>query len=484
MFRHGKIVVAASLCLVLLAAVVAFAAQPETQDEMTGVDLTVYNQNLAVVKDRRTLGLKAGVNEIAFRDVAKLIEPATVLFRSLTDPEGTMVLEQNYEYDLVGSQKLLEKYVDEEITLVTEDGSVYGGILLSGVQDVILQDEDGAVTLVRQDQVREFSFPGLPEGLITKPTLLWLVEAAEEGAHDIEVTYMTQGINWQADYVLLLNQEDTQIDLEGWITLNNNSGATYRDAKLKLIAGEIHRAQEALPYPVMVEEKALALDAGGQPQVEEREFFEYHLYEVQRPVTVKDRQTKQIEFTSASGASAGKFFVYDASQRPWYYYYAPITEPSYGQTSNREVMIMLEFDNSEDAGLGVPLPKGTVRVYKEDTDGSTQFIGEDTIDHTPKDETVQLYLGDAFDIIGERKQTDFRKPSARSIEESYEITIRNHKDEDVKVRVVEHMFRWSEWEIEETTDEYVKTDSRSIEYRVEVPSDGEETIEYTVRYRW
>jgi len=484
MRKYGKVVIVLSLCLVLCAAGVTFAAQPESEDEAIGVDLTVYNQNLALVKDRRTIELESGVNEIAFRDVAKLIKPATVLFRSLTDPEGTTVLEQNYEYDLVGSQKLLEKYVDQKITLITEDGSAYTGTLLSGTQDVILQDEDGAVTLIRQDQVREFSFPSLPEGLITKPTLLWLLEADEEGEHDIEVTYMTEGINWQADYVLLLNQEDTEIDLEGWITLNNNSGATYRDAKLKLIAGEIHRAPEAVPYPALAEERIMALAATGGPPVEEREFFEYHLYEVQRPVTVKDRQTKQIEFTSASGASATKFFVYDASQLPFYYRYAPITEPSYGQTGNRKVMIMLEFENSEDAGLGVPLPKGTVRVYKEDIDGSTQFVGEDTIDHTPKDETVQLYLGDAFDIIGERKQTNFLKLGTRSIEESYEVTIRNHKDEDVEVRVVEHMFRWTEWEIEETTHEYTKTDSRTIEYRVEVPSDGEVTIEYTVRYRW
>ena len=220
-----------------------------------------------------------------------------------------------------------------------------------------------------------------------------------------------------------------------------------------------------------------------EPQVEERAFFEYHLYEVQRPVTVKDRQTKQIEFATASAVSAVKFFVYDASQRP-FYSYAPITEPSYGYTGSRKVMVMLEFENSEEAGLGIPLPKGLVRVYKEDVDGSTQFIGEDRIDHTPRDEKVRLYLGDAFDIVGERTQTNFRKPSRRSMEESFEITIRNHKDEAIEVRVVEHMFRWTEWEITSETHEHVKTDSRTIEYHLDIPANGEETVEYTVFYRW
>jgi hypothetical protein len=469
------------LCLALLAAVVTCTTQPSLQAQAEGVDLTVYNQNLALVRERRTLVLELGLNEVAFQDVAALIDPTSVLFRSLTDPSGTVVLEQNYEYDIVGSQKLLGKYVDQDIELVTEDGSQYTGKLLSASQDVILQAVDGQVTVVRLDHVREFSFPRLPEGLITKPTLLWQVEAVKSGTHNTEVTYMTQGVNWQADYVLLLDKADEKIDLDGWITLNNNSGATYKDAKLKLIAGEVHRAQEAIAYAEG--DVRMAPTLAKEPQVEERGFFEYHLYEVQRPVTVKDRQTKQIEFTTASAVSASKLFVYDASQNP-FYSYSPITEPSYGYTGNREVMVMLEFENSQEAGLGIPLPKGIVRVYKEDVDGSTQFIGEDSIDHTPKDEKVRLYIGDAFDIVGERRQTNFRKPGSRSMEESYEITIRNHKDEAVEVRVVEHMFRWSEWEITSETQEHIKTDARTVEYHLDIPANGEETVEYTVFYRW
>jgi hypothetical protein len=355
-------IVVLTLGLMLLAAVATHNAQTKLEAQTMGVDLTVYNQNLALVRDRRTLEFESGLNEIAFTDVAALIDPTSVLFRSLTDPDGTTVLEQNYEYDIVGSQKLLQKYVDQDIALVTADGSEYRGTLLSGAQDIILQAADGQVTVVKLDQVREFSFPKLPEGLITKPTLLWQLEADEAGTHNIEVTYLTEGVNWQADYVVLLDKDDGQIDLDGWISLNNNSGATYKDAKLKLIAGDIHRALEAVPYAdeVMRAAPTLAKEA----QVEERAFFEYHLYEVQRPVTIKDRQTKQIEFATASGVAAEKFFVYDGSQQPLFGYSA-VTEPSYGNTGNRKVMVMLEFENSEEAGLGIPLPKGKVRVYKE-----------------------------------------------------------------------------------------------------------------------
>jgi len=480
MLRRRGTVVLLTLCLALVAAVASRSAQNTLEAQTMGVDLTVYNQNLALVRDRRTLEFEAGVNEIAFTDVAALIDPSSVLVRSLTDPDGTTVLEQNYEYDIVGSEKLLRKYVDREITLVTEDGSEYSGTLLSGAQDIILQAADGQVTMVKLDQVREFSFPKLPEGLITKPTLLWLLETSEAGTQNIEVTYLTEGINWRADYVVLLDKDDAQIDLDGWISLNNNSGATYEDAKLKLIAGDIHRVTEAVPY---ADTLMRAAGMPKEPQVEERAFFEYHLYEVQRPVTVKDQQSKQIEFATASGVAAEKFFVYDASQRPFFGYSA-VTEPSYGSTANRKVMVMLEFQNSEEAGLGIPLPKGKVRVYKEDVDGSSQFVGEDEIDHTPKDESVRLYLGDAFDIVGERTQTDFKSLGKRSVQESFEITLRNHKEEEVEVRVVEHLFRWSEWEITEESQEHVKVDAQTIEYKITIPADGEEKVTYTVLYRW
>jgi hypothetical protein len=448
-----------------------------------GVELAVYNQNLALVKDHRSLNLSQGLNEVRFTDVAAQIDPTSVHFRSLTDPEGTIVLEQNYEYDIVGSAKLLQKYVDQEISLVTQDGQEYVGTLLSGNDDVILQAADGQVTVVKLDQIKEFTFPALPEGLITKPTLVWQVESVQGDEQDVEVTYLTGGVNWQANYIAVLADDDASLDLDGWVTLDNRSGASYKDAKLKLIAGDIHRAPTA---DYAVEEKVLyEAEAAAAPQVEEREFFEYHLYEVQRPVTVKDQQTKQIEFVTGTGVPAEKFFVYDGSQLRYWGTYQPIDDPSYGTASSKKVMVMLEFENSEDAGLGVPLPKGTLRVFKKDVDGSTLLVGEDALDHTPKDEQIRLYVGDAFDIVGERVQTDFRVEYDEDwLEESFEITLRNHKDEDVQVRVVEHLFRWSEWKILEESHEHEKMDANTIEFRVPVEANGETTVTYTVRYEW
>jgi hypothetical protein len=458
------------------------AAPAAAQGE--GLELVVYNQNLALVRDLRVLDLSQGLNEVRFTNVAAQIDPPSVHFRSLTDPEGTVVLEQNYEYDIVGSAKLLQKYIDQEITLVTGDGERYTGTLLSGSDDVILQGSDGQVTVIKLDQVKEFAFPALPEGLITRPTLVWQVESALGETQDVEVTYLTGGVNWQANYIVVLADDEQSIDLDGWVTLDNRSGTSYRDAKLKLIAGDIHRAPTA-DYALEKEVLFEAAAAAPAPQVEERGFFEYHLYEVQRPVTVKDQQTKQIEFVTGSDVPAEKFFVYDGSQLSIGGFYQPLDDPSYGTASNKKVMVMLEFTNGEEEGLGVPLPKGTLRVYKNDVDGSTLLVGEDAIDHTPKDEQVRLYIGDAFDIVGERIQTDFKVEYDEDwIEESYQITLRNHKEEDIEVRVVEHMFRWTEWEILESSHEHEKLDAQTIEFRVPVEAGGETVVTYTVRYEW
>ncbi len=455
---------------------------PVAQAQGNNVQLTVYNQNIALVRDSRSFELDRGVNEVRFSDVASQIDPTSVHFRSLTDPEGTTVLEQNYEYDIVGSQKLLQKYVDQEIELVIEDGSEYRGTLLSGADDIILQDADGGVTVVRLDQVRQFNFPALPEGLITRPTLVWLLDAGQPGDQDVEVTYMTNGINWNADYVVQLNQDDTASDLNGWITLDNQSGATYTDAKLKLVAGDVNVVRQAKAFADrgVAEEMAAPTAA---PPVEERQLFEYHLYDVQRPVTVRDNQTKQIEFTNAAEVPTEKFFVYDGARGLGFYGQA-VTDPGYGTYSNPDVNIYLQIQNKEEAGLGIPLPAGRVRVYKADVDGSLQFIGEDQIDHTPKDETIRLLLGNAFDIVGERRQTDFQQLGRDVIEESFEIVLRNHKDQEVEVRVVEHLFRWNEWKIVQESADHTKLDQGTVEWRLPVSADGEATLTYTVRYEF
>jgi hypothetical protein len=448
-----------------------------------GIELAVYNQNLALVKERRGLDLSEGLNEVRWVDVAAQIDPTSVHFRSIGDPEGTTVLEQNYEYDIVGSAKLLQKYIDQEISVVTADGQEYAGTLLSGAGDVILEAADGQVTVLKLDQIKEFTFPALPEGLITRPTLVWQLQSAQGGSQDVEVTYLTGGIQWRANYIVVLADDEQSLDLDGWVTLDNSSGTGYEDARLKLIAGDIHRATE----DARVVEKEILYEAAGEaaPQVEERAFFEYHLYEVQRPVTVKDQQTKQIEFVTASDVPAEKFFVYDGAQMPYWGVYQPVEDPSYGTASNKKVMVMIEFTNGEEQGLGVPLPKGTLRVFKNDVDGSTLLVGEDAIDHTPKDEQVRLYVGDAFDIVGERVQTDFQVDYDDDwMEESYEITLRNHKAEDIEVRVVEHMFRWTEWQILESSHDFEKMDAQTIEFRVPVEADGETVVTYTVRYEW
>jgi hypothetical protein len=474
---------AAMLALVAIVAVSGMPRAVPAAAQEQGVELAVYNQNIALVKDLRSLDLTQGLNEVRFTDVASQIDPTSVHFRSLTDPEGTVVLEQNYEYDIVGSAKLLQKYIDQEISLVTQDGQEYVGTLLSGNQDVILQAPNGQVTMVKLEQIKEFTFPALPEGLITKPTLVWQVESVQGDVQDVEVTYLTSGVNWQANYIVVLADDDRSIDLDGWVTLDNRSGASYNDAKLKLIAGDIHRVSE-VGYAADEDIRMEAAPAAAK-EVEEREFFEYHLYEVQRPVTVKDRQTKQIEFVTGTGVPAEKFFVYDGSQMPFWGYYQPVDDPSYGTASNKKVMVMLEFENAEEGGLGVPLPKGTLRVFKKDIDGSTLLVGEDAIDHTPKDEQLRLYIGDVFDIVGERVQTDFKVDYDDDwMEETYEITLRNHKGEDAEIRVVEHLFRWSNWEIQDESHEYDKKDSRTIEFRVPVEADGETVVTYTVRYEW
>jgi hypothetical protein len=479
--------------LLAIAALIAAAgpqASPpssaKAQAQGKTVELTVYNQDIALVSETSTIPLQSGVNEVVYTDVAAQIDPTSVSFTSLTDPAGTTVLEQNFEYDLVGSAKLLQKYVDKKIVVQTQDSKTYTGTLLSAADNVILQGATGAVTMLAQDQIRNIDFPALPEGLLTKPSLVWQIDAQQAGDQETTIAYITNGINWKADYVLLLNPDSTAFDLNGWVTLDNRSGATYKDAKLKLVAGDINVA----PAPAPVSKDYMVMEAAAAaPAVEQREFFEYHLYEVQRPVTVKDNSTKQIEFVTGQDVPATKFYVYDGSAG-YSFWGAPMTDSSYGaQTGNTDVTVMLEFRTDEASGLETQLPAGRVRMYQEDVDGSPLLVGEDTIDHTPKDETVRLTVGTAFDVKGERLQTSYKPLGDSGAEESYTITLRNHKDEPVEVRIVEHLFRWSEWTITtETVDgqpaEHTKLDSQTAEWRVTVPANGETELKYTVQYRW
>ncbi|OGS45758.1 MAG: hypothetical protein A2539_07945 [Elusimicrobia bacterium RIFOXYD2_FULL_34_15] len=450
------------------------------------IDLTIYNQNLGLVKDRRTLKIDKGVQKIEFTDVAAKIDPTSVHFKSLTNPEKCSVLEQNFEYDLISRDKLLQKYIGKEIELekrIGKDGDkkeIIKGTLLSTAGGLTIKSDDKILVNPSGD----VSLSKIPEGLILKPTLSWLLQNDVSGENKIEVDYLTNGINWDADYVVVSDKDDKNIDLNGWVTIDNKSGATYKEAKLKLIAGDIHRiAPDALAEnDVMYEAKAMRATAA--PQFQEKSFFEYHMYTLQRKTTVKDNETKQIEFASATGIPVKKLYIYNGSLQQFYGYQQwSRTDRNYGIQSNKKVYVMLDFKNSKENNLGIPLPKGKIRVYKEDTDKSLEFIGEDSIEHTPKDENIRIYLGDAFDIVGERVQADFKNGDGWC-DESFKINLRNHKEENIEITVVEKLNRWSNWKITQKSQDYEKKDSRTIEYKLKIPKNSENTLNYTIHYWW
>lgn len=467
--------------LTILAALIALSTTSAMAEEAEGVALTIYNQDFGVVREKRTVDLRQKVGTIRFSDVAAQIDGTSVQFKSLTHP-NTTVLEQNYEYDLVSADKLLEKHIDRSIAVLTKDGSRYSGTLLSFDPDqlVLRQDKD-IVMIQRGDNVKDIQLGAVPEGLITKPTLVWKLATEKTGRQLVEVAYQTAGLGWQADYNAVLNAKDTHLDLGGWVTIYNHSGATYRDARLKLIAGDVRRVQAPTQ---MFRKDAMAAEAA--PGFEEKAFFEYHLYTLGRATTVAQNQTKQIELLKASNVPVKKVFLYDGA--PQYGFYGGlISEASYGsETSNKKVNVLLEIKNSKDNRMGMALPKGKVRLYKRDeADAALEFIGEDEIDHTPKDELIRLHIGDAFDVVGERKRTDYKVDTGRHvITESFEIRIRNHKSTPIEVLVKETLYRWSNWEIVKASHKHEKYDSNTVHFPVKVGKDSEQVITYTVRYTW
>ncbi|MDR1695340.1 MAG: hypothetical protein LBR69_01720 [Endomicrobium sp.] len=432
------------------------------------VALTVYNGNLALVKDSREVSLKNGVQVLEFDDVAAFIDPASVLPKFLNENTQVKVLEQNFDYDLVNTDKLLSKYIgrDIEIERVGEDkrGKLKGK-LLSSSNGIVVQTDSKIVL----NPKGEISLSKLPEDLRLKPTLTWLVSSGFEGKNKMEVSYQTSGISWSADYVLVTDEKDEKdekADITGWVTVNNKSGAAYKDAKLKFIAGDVNMVRK-YPSSGALRNKAFAADmpiAESAASFEEKSFFEYHIYELQRKSTVKDNEIKQIEFASCSGFPVKKVFTYD------------------GMKNGRKVTVTLDFKNSKENGLGIPLPKGKVRVSKYDG-GSMEFIGEDMIDHTAKDAKISLNIGSAFDITGERTQTSYKSES-KSSEESFKITVKNGKDVPAEVNVVEKLYRRADWKIEKNSIPYVKKDSSTAEFLITVPANGEKSFTYTVRYWW
>ena len=446
-------------------AMILFAGESEVSTK-EGTELTIYNSNLALVKENRTIDLAKGLNKVEFKDVASGIDATSVMFTDTKYP-STFVVEQNYEYDIVNKNKLLEKFLEKEITVNVNKSNgeteEYTGKLLSYSDGILLETSEGVVSI---SSVQKISFPTLADGLLTKPTLVWQIYTDNAGARTTQTSYLTSGMTWNADYVAKLSENDDSIDLKGWVTVKNTSGTTYPNSKLKLVAGDVNRVYDTPQYlNDVIYSKTMVAEAGYAPeQFAEETLFEYHMYSLGRNTDIKNNQTKQISLLSSSNVTAEKEFVYNGAQ--------------YGT----KVRTIINLKNSEEQGLGMPLPKGKVRVYKEDSEGQLQFLGEDLIDHTPKDEELELFIGNAFDIVGERTQTDRTEISRSVIRYTYEILLKNHKETEVEITVPENMYSWKNWTITSTTDEYTKEDSNSIEFKVKVPADGEKKITYTVEY--
>jgi hypothetical protein len=466
---------------ILIAAILALAAGGASATEVT-----VYNSNLGVVKEIRPFVLKNGINELKVEDVAAQIDPTSVHFKSLTAPDAVTVLEQDFRYDLASPDAILNRYLGKEIELDRTSGrdgektEVIKGVLLSNSGGRVVQSE-GKILI---NPPGEPVLTQLPDGLLTKPALIWKVNATKGGEHQGEISYMTSGMSWSADYVLVLDKDDAKGDMTAWTTVVNNSGATYKDAKLKLVAGDVHRAQVSRPRMYAMAKSA---GRGAAENMSEQSFFEYHLYTLSRPTTLAQNSSKQVEMASAADIPVKKLFVYDGAENPYFGGYGDsgFWDPGYGLQSGKKVSVLLQLENKKSSGLGIPLPKGRVRVYKKDDDGSLQFAGEDSIDHTPKDEKVRVKMGEAFDIVGERKRSNFASDlKGRRFEETFEIKLRNHKDSDATVTVVEHLYRWNNWKIVDSSAKYEKKDAQTIEFAVPVPKDGEATVTYTVKYSW
>ena len=440
----------------------------------SSVALTIYNSNIALVKDQRDIEFGAGDNTLQFMDVAAQILPATVHIKSLTDTQGLHVLEQNYEYDLLNPAKLMEKYVGKEVKLFDKNSYTGKEDWLVGI---LLSTNDGYIYQIGNEihinPPGRVILPQVPENLMAKPTLVWFLRSAKAGKQKIEASYLTNKVTWQADYITVLSADDSKVDLSGWVTIDNKSGATYQNATLKLVAGDVHRVQPEQIYP-----RTMAMEAAPAappPQFREEGFFEYHLYTLDRPATVKDNQTKQMTLLSASAIPVTKRLIFQGQQL---YFYNPYGEGSFPK---QKVSVSLEIDNAQKNNLGIPLPKGTVRVYKADKDGSLQFIGEDAIDHTAKDEKLTIKMGEAFDVVGTRKQIDFKRIVSTVSETAWEIVLRNHKTESVSVRVTEPVP--GDWEVLSASHKYEKFDAHTLRFDVTVPKKGETKIIYRARVK-
>ncbi len=458
--------------------------------------LTIYNQNFAVVRDTVPLDLKAGPNAVVYTGATAQVEPDSVILRDPAGKHSLQILEQNYRNDPVSQGLLLSlfegKTIDFERMRLKDNTQVpeliSGKIIRSGY---VPGGGGNQQPIIEVNGKLQFSLPGQPlfpdlgNDTILKPAFNWVLQSDKPGRFDAEVGYITEGLNWSASYNLVSPEKGDLVDLVGWITMNNNSGKTFENAKIKLMAGDVNKIRsQNRPMYARAALGMLMDNAEAAPAVSEKAFDEFHLYSIARPTTLHDRETKQVEFVHAEKVYAPTIYVYDGAIG--YRFYGLNVNQGWGQTDNKNVLVQREFKNAETNHLGIALPAGKLRFYRRDDDGQLQFVGENTIDHTPRNETVRVTTGNAFDLVGERKQTNFHVDTAdKQMDESFEITLRNRKKtEPVEIRVVEHLYRWSNWKITASSDSYVKKDSQTIEFRIPVKPDEEKTVTYTVHYSW
>ncbi len=460
------------------------------------LSLTLYNQGFAVVRESLPLELKEGVNEVSFANATAQVEPSSVILRDPAGKVALQILEQNYRNDPVSEGLLLSlnegKIIQFEQRL--PDGQtrmISGRIVRSGYTS-------GAVNapIIETEGKLRFSLPGTPifpdlgDQTILKPTLSWKVAAPQSGSLKAELAYVTGGLSWEADYNVVAPEKGDKVDVTGWVTMQNQSGRTFENASFKLMAGDVSKIQPTASGR-WGQGWGMAMDASSlaAPVVTEKSFDEYHLYTLARKTTLANNETKQVEFIRAAGIVAERIYLYDGLKRESNWWSLPMENrrenEQFGSEENTKVAVVQEIKNTKENQLGLPLPKGRVRFYRQDDDGNLEFTGENTIEHTPQGETVRFYTGNAFDLVGGRKRTNFsRKNSETRIEETFEITVRNRKKEPVEIRIVEHLFRWLQWEIIEQSEKFTKTNAQEMELRVQLQPDEEKKVTYTVRYTW
>jgi hypothetical protein len=455
------------------------SAHETTINDQTDLAVTVYNSNIALVRDTRDVALPAGDFQLRFMDIASTIMPATVHFRSLVEPEKLSVLEQNYEYDLLDANKVLDKYVGREVTLmraVQKNGSTEW----EETKATLLANNNGApVWKIGNDIVTGMSagsyrFSSLPDNLYSRPTLVWMLNNTGARRQKIEASYLANNVSWSADYVMTVTRDETNADLDGWVTMANNSGAAFKNAKLQLVAGELNRVYAQAGAGAAMS-KAMDM-VRAAPPMQQESFSEYHLYTLNRRTSIFDKETKQLSLLNASRFPVEKHLIVNGNS----YYYRSAMSP--GSPMKDAVLVYYKFKNEEKTGLGMPLPAGTVRVYQADSHGGILFIGEDRIDHTPKDESVSIHIGNAFDVIAEHKQTDYKKIDNHTFEMEYEVTLRNHKETPVTIEVNEPL--GGDWDMLSSTFPAKKTAAFAAQFNVPVPTDGTSILKYRVRVRY